>query len=103
MLYVEKQQRLDYGNFVIVFSLNGISINRPALVFSSLSMNGISAISRTTEVEFWRYQQGVAALVLLTCPVMSSSLVKRLEFGPAPPRGVTQGPQSPQGGVKILL
>ncbi|CAL8332515.1 unnamed protein product [Merluccius merluccius] len=30
-------------------------------------------------------------------------LVKRLEFGPAPPRGVSQGPQSPQGGVKILL
>ncbi|XP_061578839.1 nuclear distribution protein nudE homolog 1 isoform X2 [Cololabis saira] len=30
-------------------------------------------------------------------------LVKRLEFGPAPPRGVTQGPHSPQGGVKILL
>jgi len=31
------------------------------------------------------------------------SLVKRLEFGPAPPRGVSQGAQSPQGGVKILL
>ncbi|CAL8388576.1 unnamed protein product [Arctogadus glacialis] len=36
-------------------------------------------------------------------PPQYDSLVKRLEFGPAPPRGVTQGPQSPQGGVKILL
>lgn len=35
--------------------------------------------------------------------VMYSSLVKRLEFGPALPRGVSQGAQSPQGGVKILL
>lgn len=35
--------------------------------------------------------------------VLSCSLVKRLEFGPAPPRGVSQGAQSPQGGVKILL
>lgn len=31
------------------------------------------------------------------------SLVKRLEFGPAPPRGISHGAQSPQGGVKILL
>lgn len=36
-------------------------------------------------------------------PPQYDSLVKRLEFGPAPPRGVSQGPQSPQGGVKILL
>ncbi|XP_034044247.1 nuclear distribution protein nudE homolog 1 [Thalassophryne amazonica] len=36
-------------------------------------------------------------------PPHYDSLVKRLEFGPAPPRGVPQGPQSPQGGVKILL
>ncbi|XP_068606878.1 nuclear distribution protein nudE homolog 1 [Brachionichthys hirsutus] len=36
-------------------------------------------------------------------PPQYESLVKRLEFGPAPPRGVSQGPQSPQGGVKILL
>ncbi|XP_076001889.1 nuclear distribution protein nudE homolog 1-like [Genypterus blacodes] len=36
-------------------------------------------------------------------PPQYDSLVKRLEFGPAPPRGVNQGPQSPQGGVKILL
>ncbi|XP_071770023.1 nuclear distribution protein nudE homolog 1-like [Centroberyx gerrardi] len=36
-------------------------------------------------------------------PPQYDSLVKRLEFGPAPPRGVTQGAQSPQGGVKILL
>uniref|UniRef100_A0A674MHJ6 NudE neurodevelopment protein 1 n=1 Tax=Takifugu rubripes TaxID=31033 RepID=A0A674MHJ6_TAKRU len=36
-------------------------------------------------------------------PQYDSSLVKRLEFGPAPPRGISQGPQSPQGGVKILL
>ncbi|MEQ2161071.1 hypothetical protein GOODEAATRI_006012 [Goodea atripinnis] len=34
---------------------------------------------------------------------LSFSLVKRLEFGPAPPRGVSHGLQSPQGGVKILL
>lgn len=40
----------------------------------------------------------VFGLVCLFC-----SLVKRLEFGPAPPRAVSQGPQSPQGGVKILL
>ncbi|TNN57992.1 Nuclear distribution protein nudE 1 [Liparis tanakae] len=36
-------------------------------------------------------------------PPQYESLVKRLEFGPAPPRGVCQGAQSPQGGVKILL
>ncbi|KAG7277290.1 hypothetical protein CRUP_036959 [Coryphaenoides rupestris] len=36
-------------------------------------------------------------------PSHARHLVKRLEFGPAPPRGVSQGPQSPQGGVKILL
>lgn len=36
-------------------------------------------------------------------PPQYDSLVKRLEFGPAPPRGVCQGAQSPQGGVKILL
>lgn len=36
-------------------------------------------------------------------PPQYESLVKRLEFGPAPPRGISQGPQSPQGGVKILL
>lgn len=37
------------------------------------------------------------------CRLLSFSLVKRLEFGPAPPRGISQGPHSPQGGVKILL
>ncbi len=37
------------------------------------------------------------------CYILSCSLVKRLEFGPAPPRGISQGNQSPQGGVKILL
>ncbi|XP_037117370.1 nuclear distribution protein nudE homolog 1-like [Syngnathus acus] len=36
-------------------------------------------------------------------PPQYDSLVKRLEFGPAPPRGITQGAQSPQGGVKMLL
>ncbi|CAK6962895.1 nuclear distribution protein nudE homolog 1-like [Scomber scombrus] len=36
-------------------------------------------------------------------PPQYDSLVKRLEFGPAPPRGLSQGTQSPQGGVKILL
>ncbi|XP_041837859.1 nuclear distribution protein nudE homolog 1-A-like [Melanotaenia boesemani] len=36
-------------------------------------------------------------------PPQYDSLVKRLEFGPAPPRGLSQGPHSPQGGVKILL
>ncbi|XP_077575709.1 nuclear distribution protein nudE homolog 1-like [Stigmatopora nigra] len=36
-------------------------------------------------------------------PPQYDSLVKRLEFGPAPPRGLSQGPQSPQGGVKMLL
>lgn len=35
--------------------------------------------------------------------LLCCSLVKRLEFGPAPPRGISQGCQSPQGGVKILL
>ncbi|KAM6939552.1 nuclear distribution protein nudE homolog 1-like [Xenentodon cancila] len=39
----------------------------------------------------------------LSPPPQYDSLVKRLEFGPAPPRGVSQGPHSPQGGVKILL
>ncbi|KAM9489749.1 nuclear distribution protein nudE homolog 1-like isoform 1-T1 [Salvelinus alpinus] len=37
-------------------------------------------------------------------PPHYDSLVKRLEFGPAPPRGVSShGSQSPSGGVKILL
>ncbi|XP_056136341.1 nuclear distribution protein nudE homolog 1-like [Lampris incognitus] len=36
-------------------------------------------------------------------PPQYDSLVKRLEFGPASLRGITQGSQSPQGGVKILL
>lgn len=36
-------------------------------------------------------------------PPQYESLVKRLEFGPAPPRGVSQGAVSPQSGVKILL
>ncbi|KAK2919358.1 nuclear distribution protein nudE homolog 1-like [Channa argus] len=36
-------------------------------------------------------------------PPQYDSLVKRLEFGPAPPRGISHGAQSPQGGVKILL
>ncbi|XP_026216424.1 nuclear distribution protein nudE homolog 1-B [Anabas testudineus] len=36
-------------------------------------------------------------------PPQYDSLVKRLEFGPAPPRSLSQGAQSPQGGVKILL
>uniref|UniRef100_A0A1A8H1U2 NudE nuclear distribution E homolog 1 (A. nidulans) n=1 Tax=Nothobranchius korthausae TaxID=1143690 RepID=A0A1A8H1U2_9TELE len=39
----------------------------------------------------------------LSPPPHYESLVKRLEFGPAPPRGLSQGPQSPQAGVKILL
>ncbi|CAG5928969.1 unnamed protein product, partial [Menidia menidia] len=39
----------------------------------------------------------------LSPPPQYDSLVKRLEFGPAPPRGISQGPHSPQGGVKILL
>ncbi|KAM9315066.1 nuclear distribution protein nudE homolog 1-like [Pholidichthys leucotaenia] len=39
----------------------------------------------------------------LSPPPQYDSLVKRLEFGPAPPRGISQCPQSPQGGVKILL
>lgn len=36
-------------------------------------------------------------------PPQYDSVVKQLEFGPAPPRGLSQGSQSPQGGVKILL
>ncbi|XP_061534703.1 LOW QUALITY PROTEIN: nuclear distribution protein nudE homolog 1-like [Phycodurus eques] len=36
-------------------------------------------------------------------PPQYDSLVKRLEFGPAPPRGVSLGAQSPKGGVKMLL
>ncbi|KAF6717257.1 Nuclear distribution nudE-like protein 1 [Oryzias melastigma] len=39
----------------------------------------------------------------LSPPPQYDSLVKRLEFGPAPPRSLSQGPHSPQGGVKILL
>uniref|UniRef100_A0AAV2LNB4 NUDE domain-containing protein n=1 Tax=Knipowitschia caucasica TaxID=637954 RepID=A0AAV2LNB4_KNICA len=36
-------------------------------------------------------------------PPQYDSVVKHLEFGPAPPRGLSHGTQSPQGGVKILL
>ncbi|XP_057699538.1 nuclear distribution protein nudE homolog 1-like isoform X2 [Corythoichthys intestinalis] len=41
--------------------------------------------------------------ISMSPPPQYDSLVKRLEFGPAPPRVVSQGGQSPQGGVKMLL
>ncbi|CAJ1053827.1 nuclear distribution protein nudE homolog 1-A-like [Xyrichtys novacula] len=62
------------------------SVSRPALTAAPGSLSGLDGSSE----------------LQATSP-QYDSLVKRLEFGPAPPRGVSQGAQSPQGGVKILL
>ncbi|CAN9509838.1 unnamed protein product [Ophioblennius macclurei] len=66
------------------------SVSRPALTAGSGGASGL---------------EGGADLMAASAspPPQYDSLVKRLEFGPAPPRGVSQGAQSPQGGVKILL
>uniref|UniRef100_A0A3B5APQ3 NudE neurodevelopment protein 1 n=1 Tax=Stegastes partitus TaxID=144197 RepID=A0A3B5APQ3_9TELE len=66
------------------------SVPRPALPAGPGSSSGLEA---GPEVQ----------ATSLSPPPLYDSLVKRLEFGPAPPRGVSQGAQSPQGGVKILL
>ncbi|MED6236210.1 hypothetical protein ATANTOWER_005919 [Ataeniobius toweri] len=64
------------------------SVNRPALPAGSCSPTDAGP-----EVQASSFSP----------PPQYDSLVKRLEFGPAPPRGVSHGLQSPQGGVKILL
>nr|XP_020451648.1 nuclear distribution protein nudE homolog 1 isoform X2 [Monopterus albus] len=66
------------------------SISRPALPAGRSSLSGLET---GPEVQ----------ATSMSPPPQYDSLVKRLEFGPAPPRGVSQGAQSPQGGVKILL
>ncbi|XP_062242957.1 nuclear distribution protein nudE homolog 1-like [Platichthys flesus] len=66
------------------------STNRPALPAGPASPSGVEA---RPEVQ----------TSSMSPPPQYDSLVKRLEFGPAPPRGSSQGAQSPQGGVKILL
>ncbi|XP_060922777.1 nuclear distribution protein nudE homolog 1-like [Limanda limanda] len=66
------------------------STNRPALSAGPASPSGVEA---RPEVQ----------TSSMSPPPQYDSLVKRLEFGPAPPRGSSQGAQSPQGGVKILL
>ncbi|XP_031609807.1 nuclear distribution protein nudE homolog 1 [Oreochromis aureus] len=66
------------------------SVNRPALTVGPGSPSGLDAGPELQAVG-------------LSPPPQYDSLVKRLEFGPAPPRGISHGAQSPQGGVKILL
>lgn len=66
------------------------SVSRPALTAGPGSPAGLE---RGPEVSATR----------MSPPPQYDSLVKRLEFGPAPSRGVSQGAASPQGGVKILL
>ncbi|XP_034399285.1 nuclear distribution protein nudE homolog 1 [Cyclopterus lumpus] len=66
------------------------SISRPALPAGPGSPSGLD---RGSELQ----------ASSMSPPPQYDSLVKRLEFGPAPPRGISQGAQSPQGGVKILL
>lgn len=66
------------------------SVNRPALTAGPGSPSGLDAGPELQATS-------------LSPPPQYDSLVKRLEFGPAPPRGLSQGAQSPQGGVKILL
>ncbi|XP_019939651.1 nuclear distribution protein nudE homolog 1 [Paralichthys olivaceus] len=66
------------------------SVSRPALPAGPASPSGVEA---RPEVQ----------TASMSPPPQYDSLVKRLEFGPAPPRGSSQGAQSPQGGVKILL
>lgn len=65
------------------------SVSRPALPAAPGSPSGLD--------------RGPEAQASSISPPQYDSLIKRLEFGPAPPRGVSQGAQSPQGGVKILL
>ncbi|XP_047435462.1 nuclear distribution protein nudE homolog 1-like [Mugil cephalus] len=67
------------------------SVSRPALPAGPGSPLGLEPSSEVQATSF------------SPPPPQYDSLVKRLEFGPAPPRGVPQGAQSPQGGVKILL
>ncbi|XP_032418455.1 nuclear distribution protein nudE homolog 1-B [Xiphophorus hellerii] len=66
------------------------SSNRPALPVGPCSPSGLDAGPEVQASSF-------------SPPPQYDSLVKRLEFGPAPPRVVSHSPQSPQGGVKILL
>ncbi|XP_007543567.1 nuclear distribution protein nudE homolog 1 [Poecilia formosa] len=66
------------------------SSNRPALPAGPCSPSGLDAGPEVQASSF-------------SPPPQYDSLVKRLEFGPAPPRVVSHSPQSPQGGVKILL
>ncbi|XP_020797598.1 nuclear distribution protein nudE homolog 1-A isoform X2 [Boleophthalmus pectinirostris] len=63
------------------------SINRPALLAAHASPAGL----------------GGSESQVSSPPPQYDSVVKQLEFGPVPPRGLSQGAQSPQGGVKILL
>nr|XP_057920753.1 nuclear distribution protein nudE homolog 1-like [Doryrhamphus excisus]XP_057920764.1 nuclear distribution protein nudE homolog 1-like [Doryrhamphus excisus] len=67
------------------------SVTRPALPAAPGSPCGIDGGAE------------VQASSISPPPPQYDSLVKRLEFGPAPPRGISQGAQSPQGGVKLLL
>lgn len=62
------------------------SISRPALLAAPASPAALGA-----------------EVTVSSPPPQYDSVVKQLEFGPAPPRGLSQGSQSPQGGVKILL
>lgn len=62
------------------------SISRPALLTAPASPAGLGS-----------------EVPVSSPPPQYDSVVKQLEFGPAPPRGLSQGSQSPQGGVKILL
>ncbi|XP_015248841.1 PREDICTED: nuclear distribution protein nudE homolog 1 isoform X1 [Cyprinodon variegatus] len=66
------------------------SVSRPALPAGPCSPSGLDPGPEAPASSF-------------SPPPQYDSLVKRLEFGPAPPRGVSHGLQSPQGGVKILL
>ncbi|KAJ4918179.1 hypothetical protein JOQ06_029552, partial [Pogonophryne albipinna] len=66
------------------------SVSRPAL---SAGPGSPSALERGSDVQ----------ASSMSPPPQYDSLVKRLEFGPAPPRGVSQGAQSPQGGDATLL
>ncbi|KAK7913564.1 hypothetical protein WMY93_013775 [Mugilogobius chulae] len=64
------------------------SISRPALLAAPVSPASLG---------------GASEVQVSSPPPQYDSVVKQLEFGPAPPRGLSQGAQSPQGGVKILL
>ncbi|XP_058497453.1 nuclear distribution protein nudE homolog 1-B-like [Solea solea] len=64
--------------------------SRPALPAGPGSPSGLEALPEVP-------------VASMSPPPQYDSLVKRLEFGPALPRGSSQGAQSPQGGVKILL